>query len=178
MAATPAVDLLVRSGVAHRLHEYTHDPAAPYGREAAEAIATEPDRVFKTLVTAVAGGLAVAVIPVTAELDLKAMAHALGVKKVTMAEPAAAERATGYVVGGISPFGQKRRLSTIVDESASRWPTVFVSGGRRGLELELAPADLVALTGASLAPIARAFKRRSRHADARQGRSRRGLEDP
>ena len=92
MAATPAVDFLVRSGIAHRLHEYTHDPAMPYGWEAAEAIATEPNRVFKTLVTAVAGGLAVAVIPVSAELDLKATAHALGVKKVTMAEPAVAER--------------------------------------------------------------------------------------
>jgi Cys-tRNA(Pro)/Cys-tRNA(Cys) deacylase len=177
MAATPAVEFLVRSGIAHRLYEYVHDPAASYGREAAEAIATEPDRVFKTLVTAVAGDLVVAVIPVTAELDLKATAHALGVKKVTMAEPAVAERSTGYVVGGMSPFGQKRRLSTIVDESASGWPTVFVSGGRRGLELELAPADLVSLTGASLAPIARVLKRRSRHANTRQGRSPRGLED-
>ena len=156
MAATPAVDVLVGSSTAHRLHEYIHDPAASYGREAAESIGTEPDRVFKTLVTAFAGSLAVAVIPVTAELDLKAMACALGVKKVTMAQPAEAERATGYVVGGISPLGQKRRLSTIVDESAAAWPTVFVSGGQRGLELELAPADLVTLTGASLAPVARA----------------------
>ncbi|MGO9150245.1 MAG: Cys-tRNA(Pro) deacylase [Acidimicrobiales bacterium] len=167
MVATPAVEVLVSSGTAHRLHEYTHDPAASYGREAAQAIGTEPDRVFKTLVTAVAGRLAVAVIPVTAELDLKAMAYALGVKKVTMAEPAAAERATGYVVGGISPLGQKRRLSTVVDESAAGWPTVFVSGGRRGLELEIAPADLVALTGASFAPVARAHTRQSRHANTR-----------
>ena len=150
MAATPAVEVLVRSGTAHSLHEYTHDPAAPYGQEAAEAVGADPDRVFKTLVTTFEGGLAVAVIPVSTELDLKSMAGALGVKKVTMAEPAMAERATGYVVGGISPLGQKRRLPTIVDESASLWPTVFVSGGRCGLEIELTPADLVDLTGASL----------------------------
>jgi Cys-tRNA(Pro)/Cys-tRNA(Cys) deacylase len=167
MAASPAVDVLVRSGTAHRLHEYIHDVAAPYGQEAAEATGTEPGRVFKTLVVAVADTLAVAVIPVTAELDLKAMAHALGVKKVAMAEPTVAERATGYVVGGISPLGQKRRLPTIVDRSASSWPTVFVSGGRRGLEIELGPADLVALTGASLALVARARKRRSDSADLR-----------
>ena len=111
--------------------------------------------MFKTLVVALVKGLAVGVIPVNTELDLKVMAHSLGVKKVTMAEPAAAERATGYVVGGISPLGQKRRLSTVVDESASNWPTVFVSGGHRGLELELDPADLVVLTEAILAPIAR-----------------------
>jgi len=164
MAASPAVDVLVRSGTAHRLHEYIHDVAAPYGQE---ATGTEPGRVFKTLVVAVADTLAVAVIPVTAELDLKAMAHALGVKKVAMAEPTVAERATGYVVGGISPLGQKRRLPTIVDRSASSWPTVFVSGGRRGLEIELGPADLVALTGASLALVARARKRRSDSADLR-----------
>ena len=158
-AATPAVDVLVRSGIAYRLHEYTHDPAASYGREAAEAVGTEPDRVFKTLVAAAPGRLAVAVIPVSTELDLKAMADALGVKKVTMAEPAEAERATGYVIGGISPLGQRRRLPTLVDESASQWPTVFVSGGRRGLELELAPTDLVTLTGALVASVARARKR-------------------
>ena len=150
MAATPAVEVLVRSGTAHSLHEYTHDPAAPFGREAAEALGANPDRVFKTLVTTFEGGLAVAVIPVSRELDLKSMAGALGLKKVAMAEPAVAERATGYVVGGISPLGQKRRLPTIVDESASHWPTVFVSGGRCGLEIEITPADLVDLTGASL----------------------------
>jgi len=159
MAATPAVDVLVRSGTAYRLHEYTHDPSAPYGREAAEAIGTEPQRVLKTLVAAADGSLAVAVIPVSNELDLKALAAALGVKKVTMADPAEAERATGYVIGGISPLGQKRRLPIVIDESASQWPTVFVSGGRRGLELELAPVDLAALTGALVAPVARARKR-------------------
>jgi Cys-tRNA(Pro)/Cys-tRNA(Cys) deacylase len=159
VVATPAVEVLVRSGTAHRLHEYTHDPSAPYGREAAEALGTEQARVLKTLVVEAAGGLAVAVIPVSGELDLKALAVALGIKKVTMADPAEAERATGYVVGGISPLGQKRRLPIVVDESASRWPTVFVSGGRRGLEVELAPADLVASTGARLAAVARAGRR-------------------
>jgi Cys-tRNA(Pro)/Cys-tRNA(Cys) deacylase len=157
VAATPAVEVLIRAGVTYWLHEYAHDPAAAsYGREAAEALGTAPDRVLKTLVTSVAGRLAVAVVPVTSELDLKAMAAALGVKKVVMAEPVAAERATGYVVGGISPLGQKRRLATVVDQSVEQWPTVFVSGGRRGLEIELAPLDLVALAGATLGPVARA----------------------
>jgi Cys-tRNA(Pro)/Cys-tRNA(Cys) deacylase len=155
VAATPAVEVVLRSGVAHRLHQYTHDPSAAYGLEAADELGAQPGRVFKTLVTAIGTGLAVAVIPVSTVLDLKAMAKALGAKKVTMAEPAAAERATGYVLGGISPIGQRHRLPIIVDESASIWPTVFVSGGQRGLELELAPADLVALTGASLAPVGR-----------------------
>jgi len=155
MAATPAVDVLSRSGATYQLHEYKHDPAAPYGLEAAQVLGIDPGRVFKTLVVALASGLAVAVVPVNAELDLKMMAQALGAKKVTMAEPTTAERATGYVVGGISPLGQKRRLSTVVDESASYWPTVFVSGGHRGLELELAPRDLVTLTGGTLAPVAR-----------------------
>ncbi len=164
MAATPALDALSRRAIAYRLHEYEHDPGAAYGLEAAQALGTDPARVFKTLVVAVGSGLAVAVLPVDTELDLKRMAHALGVKKVTMAEPAVAERATGYVVGGISPIGQKRRLSTVVDESASGWPTVFVSGGHRGLELELAPTDLVALTGAALAPVARERMHRDRPA--------------
>jgi Cys-tRNA(Pro)/Cys-tRNA(Cys) deacylase len=156
MAATPALDRVIASGKPYRTYEYTHDPGAAYGQEAAVALGTEPDRVLKTLVVAVPGGMAVAVIPVSTELDLKAMARALGVKKAEMAGAVAAERATGYVVGGISPLGQKRHLSVVVDESASRWPTVFVSGGRRGLELELDPADLVFLTNASMAQIVRA----------------------
>ncbi|MGD0441553.1 MAG: Cys-tRNA(Pro) deacylase [Acidimicrobiales bacterium] len=155
MTATPAVDVLVRSATAHRLHEYSHDPAASYGLEAAQAVGAEPHRVLKTLVVKSTEGLAIAVIPVATELDLKAMADVLGTKKATMAEPAEAERSTGYVIGGISPLGQKRRLQTVVDESVPQWPTVFVSGGRRGLELELAPADLVALTGALVARVAR-----------------------
>ena len=177
MAATPAVDALIRRGTAHSLHEYTHDPAASYGQEAAAAVGANPARVFKTLVTAFAGGLANAVIPVSTELDLKAMAAALGVKKVTMAQAVMAERATGYVVGGISPLGQRRRLPTIVDESAPLWPTVFVSGGRRGLEIELTPADLVALTGASLVQVARAPTRQSRHASTRSLAPRTGPDD-
>jgi Cys-tRNA(Pro)/Cys-tRNA(Cys) deacylase len=156
-AATPAVAVLLEAGAAHRVHQYTHDPAvASFGHEAADAMGVEPGRVFKTLVASADGALVVAVVPVTAELDTKALAGVLGAKKVALADPAAAERATGYVVGGISPLGQKRRLRTIVDASASEWESVFVSGGRRGLELELAPADLVRLTGARLAPVARA----------------------
>jgi Cys-tRNA(Pro)/Cys-tRNA(Cys) deacylase len=114
----------------------------------------EPGRVFKTLVASVDGRLAVGVVPVSGALDLKALAAALGGKRATMAEPAAAERATGYVTGGISPFGQRSRLPVVVDASAQAWPTVFVSGGRRGLQVEVAPGDLVQLTGAILAGIA------------------------
>jgi Cys-tRNA(Pro)/Cys-tRNA(Cys) deacylase len=160
--ATPALDVLARSAKAYWLHEYPHDPGAPFGLEAAEALGTEPGRVFKTLVVSTGHGLAVAVIPVSAELDLKAMARALGEKRVAMAEPLAAERATGYVLGGISPLGQKRRLMTVVDESAAGWKTMFVSGGQRGLEIELSPSDLVSLTAASLAKIARAPMHKTR----------------
>jgi len=155
MAATPALELLIASGRKYRVHEYAHNPTASYGLEAAEALGTEPGRVFKTLVVEIPGGMAVGVVPVNTELDLKAMARALGVKRATMAQPAAAERATGYVIGGISPLGQKRRLRVVVDESASKWQTVFVSGGQRGLELELDPADLIALANASCAPLGR-----------------------
>ena len=152
VAATPALEVLIASGMTYRTHEYAHNPTASYGMEAAEALGTEPGRVFKTLVVEVPGGMAVGVIPVDSELDLKAIARALGVKRAAMAEPTAAERATGYVVGGISPLGQKRRLPVVVDESVSSWSTVFVSGGRRGLELELDPADLLLLAHASLGP--------------------------
>jgi len=156
VASTPAVELLVASGTAYSLHEYAHDPRQrAFGSEAAVALGVEPDRVFKTLVATVPEGLVVAIVPVSTELDLKALAHACGAKRATMADPKAAERSSGYVVGGISPLGQKRRLVTVVDLSATRWPTVFVSGGRRGLEIELTPNDLVALTAASLAPIGR-----------------------
>ena len=154
---TPALVALDVAGVAHAVHPYEHDPASGlgYGLEAAQVLGVDPERVFKTLVTAVDGGLTVAVVPVTGQLDLKALAHAVGGKKAAMAEHAAAERATGYVVGGISPLGQRQRLRTVVDASAARHPTVFVSGGRRGLDVELAPDDLVRLTGAVVAPIAR-----------------------
>jgi Cys-tRNA(Pro)/Cys-tRNA(Cys) deacylase len=158
---TPAVEAAARAGIAHRVLSYAHDPAAPaYGPEAAAALGLDPRQVFKTLVLAVEGaargaGLAVAVVPVAQQLDLKAAATALGVKRVALAEASLAERTTGYVVGGISPLGQRRRLPTLVDASAQAWPEIFVSAGRRGLELALAPADLLRLTGGTSAPIAR-----------------------
>jgi len=153
---TPATVALGSAGIAFTPHFYEHDPrAASYGLEAAEALGVPPERVFKTLLAEVDGRLAVGVVPVTAQLDLKALARALGASKAVMADPAAAERATGYVVGGISPIGQKRPQRTVVDESAIDHPSVFVSGGRRGFDLELAPADLLAATGASVAAISR-----------------------
>lgn len=154
---TPATVAATAAGVAYTLHSYEHDPAAPsYGEEAARALGTSPDRVFKTLVAEVDGRLTVGVVPVAGSLGLKALAAAVGGKRAVMADPAAAERSSGYVRGGISPLGQRRPLPTVVDSSAARLPTVFVSAGRRGLEIELAPAELVRLTGAVLAPIAAA----------------------
>jgi len=153
---TPATVALTRAGVAFEARSYEHDPAAPsYGLEAAEALGVPPERVFKTLLVQGEAGLAVGIVPVDRQLDLKAVAAALGAKKVAMADPAAAERSTGYVVGGISPIGQKRALPTVLDDSALAHATVLVSGGRRGLDLELAPADLVAVTRATTAAIAR-----------------------
>ncbi len=156
-AATQAIAALVRGGIDHRVHRYDHDPsAATYGKEAAEALGVEPSRVFKTLVCSVGGDLVVAVVPIAAQLDLKSLAATMGAKTAEMAPPAAAQRATGYVVGGISPIGQKRRLPTVVDASAANGDTMFVSGGRRGLEVELSVIDLLAVTGGRLAPITRA----------------------
>ncbi|PNE41889.1 Cys-tRNA(Pro) deacylase [Streptomyces noursei] len=153
---TPATVALTAAGVPFTVHAYEHDPAAAsYGEEAAEALGVSPDQVFKTLLADVDGTLTVAVVPVSGSLDLKALAAAVGGKRATMADPAAAERSTGYVLGGISPLGQRKRLRTVLDASAQGRPTVCVSAGRRGLEVELAPDDLVALTGARLAPIAR-----------------------
>ncbi|MFQ6172440.1 Cys-tRNA(Pro) deacylase [Oryzobacter sp. R7] len=155
-SGTPATAALATAGVAFTQHTYDHDPSArSYGLEAAEVLGLPPEQVFKTLLVDTGTGLAVAVVPVAGSLDLKAMAGALGVKKVTMADPAAAERSSGYVVGGISPIGQKRALPTVVDETADLFDVVYVSGGRRGLDLGLSPADLVAVTGASVADIAR-----------------------
>jgi Cys-tRNA(Pro)/Cys-tRNA(Cys) deacylase len=154
--STPATLALTKAGVAFVAHSYEHDPSASsYGLEAAEALGIDPSRVFKTLLVDDGSNLAVGIVPVAANLDLKAIAATLGVKKVTMAKPATAERVTGYVVGGISPIGQKRLLPTILDSSAMGHETILVSGGRRGFDVELAPADLVALTKASLAGIAR-----------------------
>lgn len=153
---TPATVALDAAGIRYSVHSYVHDPAnANFGLEAAAAIGVDPDRVFKTLLADVDGRLVVAVVPVSGKLDLKALAAAVGGKKAAMADPALAQRRTGYVVGGISPISQKNRHETVVDETAELWDTVFVSGGRRGLDLELAPADLVAVTGAALADIAR-----------------------
>ncbi len=138
----------------HTLHSYDHDPRhESYGLEAAQALGVEPGRVFKTLVTEVDGALVVGVVPVTGQLDLKALAAAAGGKKAKLAEVAAAERATGYVAGGISPLGQRKRLPVVLDASARDFATVFCSAGRRGLEVELAPSDLARLTGAVVAPI-------------------------
>lgn len=158
VGGTPALVALDAAEVAHSVHPYEHDPASGlgYGLEAAQVLGVDPGRVFKTLVASVDGTLTVAVVPVTGQLDLKALAHAVGGKKAAMAEQAAAERATGYVAGGISPLGQRQRLRTVVDVTAQDHATVFVSGGRRGLDVELAPTDLVGLTGAVVAPIARA----------------------
>jgi Cys-tRNA(Pro)/Cys-tRNA(Cys) deacylase len=153
---TPATVLLERLGVPFTVHEYEHDPATPsYGTEAADVLGVDRDRVFKTLVVTVDGRLSVAVVPVSASLDLKALATACGGKRAAMAEPADAQRSSGYVVGGISPLGQRRPLPTVVDDSAWRFPTILVSGGRRGFDLELAPDALVAATSGVAATIAR-----------------------
>ena len=153
---TPATVALTRAGVPFTRHPYDHDPRAEsFGLEAAEALGFPPERVFNTLLAEAGGVLVVGIVPVTGQLDLKALARAVGEAKATMADPAAAERSTGYVVGGISPVGQKRALPTVLDDSALDHATVFVSGGRRGLDLELAPADLVRATQATTAPIRR-----------------------
>ena len=137
------------------MHVYDHDPRrGAYGLEASDALGVPPGRVFKTLVAEVDGALTVGVVPVAGQLDLKALAAAAGGKKAVMAGVAAAERATGYVAGGISPLGQRRRLPVVIDSSALEFATVFCSGGRRGLEIELAPADLVRAAGARVAVIA------------------------
>lgn len=151
---TPATALLTKRKIAHSTHPYDVSPDAPhYGALVAAALGVPPERVFKSLVAEVDGALTVAVVPVTGELDLKALAAAVGGKRAAMADRAVAERATGYVRGGISPLGQRRRLPTVLDSSALDHPTVYVSAGRRGLQLQLAPQDLVALTGAVMAPL-------------------------
>ena len=153
---TPAVVALQRAKMPFAVREYEHDPAAQsYGMEAAEKLGLDPAAVFKTLVASVDGKLTVAIVPVARSLDLKALAAAAGGKRAAMADVAEAERATGYVAGGISPLGQRKRLPTVIDESAMGLERMYVSGGRRGLDIELAPADLRALTQAKVAPIAR-----------------------
>lgn len=155
-AGTPATVALTAARIPFAAHPYEQDPAAPsFGLEAAEALGVEPDRVFKTLLADTDLGLVVGVVPVTGMLDLKALAAAVGAKRAVMAEPSVAERRTGYVVGGISPIGQKTRHTTVIDESAQLFDTVFVSGGKRGFDIELSPEDLIAATGATFAAIAR-----------------------
>jgi Cys-tRNA(Pro)/Cys-tRNA(Cys) deacylase len=155
-AGTPATTALTRAQVAFTVHAYEHDPAADsYGLEAARALGVEPQRVFKTLLAEVDGKLAVAVVPVAGQLDLKALAAAVGGKRAAMADPKLAERTTGYVLGGISPLGQRKKLPTVVDDSALAYETVFCSAGRRGLEVELSPADLISLTDAVTSSIGR-----------------------
>ncbi|MBB5155187.1 Cys-tRNA(Pro) deacylase [Saccharopolyspora phatthalungensis] len=152
---TPATALLSKRRIPHQVHAYEHDPRADsFGLEAAEALGQPPQRVFKTLVAEVDGKLAVGVVPVTGQLDLKALAAAVGGKKAKMAEIADAERATGYVAGGISPLGQKKRLPVVIDTSATGFDTIYCSAGRRGLEIELAADDLVRLLDARVADIA------------------------
>jgi Cys-tRNA(Pro)/Cys-tRNA(Cys) deacylase len=155
-AGTPATVALTRAGIPFTTHTYDRDPAASsYGLEAAEALGLDPATVFKTLLADVDGSLVVGIVPVTGLLDLKALAAAVDGKKAAMADPAVAQRVTGYVLGGISPIGQKRRLRSVLDESADTHPVVYVSGGRRGLDLGLAPGDLRRVTGAVRAAIAR-----------------------
>jgi Cys-tRNA(Pro)/Cys-tRNA(Cys) deacylase len=158
---TPATVALTRAGIAFTLRAYDHDPAAEsFGLEAAAALGVEPERVLKTLLVNVdastgSGRLVVGIVPVSGQLDLKAVAAAVGGKRAEMADPRLAERTTGYVVGGISPVGQRKQLPTVVDASALEFATVLVSGGKRGLDLELAPQDLVRVTAATVAPISR-----------------------
>lgn len=153
---TPATVALTAAGIAFEVRTYEHDPrAVSYGLEAAAALGTEPERVFKTLLASLDGRLVVGIVPVSGQLDLKGLARALGGSKAVMAEVTAAERATGYVAGGISPVGQRRSHPTVLDDSALGFPTILVSGGRRGFDLEVAPTDLVAITGAVTATIRR-----------------------
>jgi Cys-tRNA(Pro)/Cys-tRNA(Cys) deacylase len=156
VSGTPATVALRAAGVRFVEHEYVHDSAAEsFGGEAAAALDVDADRVFKTLLAEIDGGIVVGIVPVTTKLDLKALAAARGGRRAVMAQPVVAERRTGYVVGGISPIGQKTPSPTVLDESAELWDTVFVSGGRRGFDIELSPADLIAATSATVAAISR-----------------------
>ena len=153
---TPATVALTAAGIAFTPHAYEHDAAnTNFGLEAASALGLDPEQVFKTLLADVDGALTVAIVPVTGKLDLKALAAAVAGKKAEMADPRLAERKTGYVVGGISPIGQKTRHRTVLDETAELYDTIYVSGGRRGFDIELAPADLLSITGGLIAAIAR-----------------------
>jgi Cys-tRNA(Pro)/Cys-tRNA(Cys) deacylase len=152
---TPGIEQAKRAKIDHRVHEYEHDPASEsWGLEAAQKTGVPAERIFKTLIVELAGGeLAVGVVPVSTRLNLKSIARAAGAKKAAMAPAAEVERSTGYVLGGVSPLGQKRKLKTFIDASAQGLPTIYVSAGRRGLEIELSPADLARLTRGIFAPI-------------------------
>jgi Cys-tRNA(Pro)/Cys-tRNA(Cys) deacylase len=152
---TPAVNQLEAAGVAFTIHEYERgDSLRDFGVEAAEKLGLDPDQVFKTLLVTADGWQAVAIVPVSGKLSLKSVGRALGAKHVDMCEPDVAERVTGYVRGGISPFGQKKRLPTVIDEVATLFDTVYVSGGRRGLDIGVAPDDLIRVLDAKVADIA------------------------
>ena len=152
---TPATNLLTSKGVDFKAHEYSHDPnSTSFGLEAAEKLGVDPNRVFKTLIANVDESFAVAIVPVNQQVSLKSLARTLGAKRAVMADPAQAARLTGYVVGGISPLGQKRLLSTVIDQSATKFETILVSGGRRGFDIELSPQDLADLLSAVFAEIA------------------------
>ena len=152
---TPATNLLTSKGVDFKAHEYSHDPnSTSFGLEAAEKLGVDPNRVFKTLIANVDESFAVAIAPVNQQVSLKSLARTLGAKRAVMADPAQAARLTGYVVGGISPLGQKRLLSTVIDQSAKEFETILVSGGRRGFDIELSPQDLAELLSAVFAEIA------------------------
>ncbi len=153
---TRATELLAKLGIRYTVHHYEHDPRHPsYGQEASEALGVPPERVFKTLIADVDGQLTVGVVPVAGSLDLKALAAAVGGKRAVMADPVQAEKSSGYVTGGITPIGLRKRLPVVLDETALTYATVFCSAGQRGLEIELAPADLITAAGAHTAAIAR-----------------------
>jgi len=155
-SGTPATVALAAAGIRFTAHAYEHDAAnTNFGLEAASALKLDPEQVFKTLLADVDGSLVVAIVPVTGKLDLKALASSVGGKKAEMADPKVAERKTGYIVGGISPIGQKNRHATVLDETAELYDTIFVSGGKRGFDIELSPADLLSITAGTVAAIAR-----------------------
>jgi Cys-tRNA(Pro)/Cys-tRNA(Cys) deacylase len=152
---TPAAKALLAAGIDFTLHSYDHaEHATNFGAEAAHALGVDPERIFKTLIADVGGELVVAIVPVAGHLDLKALAAAVGAKKASLADPAVATRSSGYVVGGISPIAQRTRLRTVLDASADDFATIFVSAGKRGLQVELGPADLRKISGAWSAAIA------------------------